>query len=398
MNTSVLFVDDDPSVLAGLKRLLRTSRRSWTVDFAISGEEALCKLAATPFDVVVSDMRMPQMDGSELLTVVRARYPRVVRIILSGHSERESILRAIGPTHQYLAKPCDPETLLSTITRALALLNLLDEPRLTDAISGLNQLPSMPDSYREMMSEVQSPNASVKKIAAIIARDPGMTAMILRLVNSAYFGLSQRVNDAGQAVTLLGLSTVSALVLSAHVFAEADPGVAREFDFDGLWRHSVRVGIGARAIMRHEVDDGEQDGQAFTAGTLHDVGRLILGSRFRARYRAVMESSHGQQRPLEDLELDEFGATHAEIGAYVLGLWGLPSPIVEAVAYHHTPGQSFGGEFSPLIAVHAADAIDRSRQGSSEPPLDMAVLRRFGVAHRVEEWRTLLDTCAPAGA
>ena len=401
MNTSVLFVDDDPNVLSGLRRMLRTSCRSWDVDFAISGEEALQKLAAQHFDVVVSDMRMPHMDGSQLLTEVRARYPRVVRIILSGHSERESILRAIGPTHQYLAKPCDPELLKTTIGRALALLTLLDEPRLTDVISGMHRVPSMPSWYQEVLAEVQSSNASLKKIGGIIARDPGMTATILRLVNSAYFGLTQQVSDAAQAVTLLGLSTVSALVLTAQVFSSANADIARELAFDALWHHSVRVGIGARAITRAVTQDRVQEDQAFTAGTLHDVGRLILGVNFRKRYKQVLDASRASGRPLYGLETEEFGASHAEVGAYVLGLWGLPNPIIEAVAYHHTPHESFTSTFSALAAVHAADSIDYAESSGCGTAvgnkLDMDLLARIGLDGQVDEWRTLCLTAGFAG-
>ncbi len=402
MNTSVLFVDDDPNVLSGLRRMLRTSCRSWEIDFAISGEEALQKLAARHFDVVVSDMRMPHMDGSQLLTEVRARYPRIVRIILSGHSERESILRAIGPTHQYLAKPCDPELLKTTIARALALLSLLDEPRLTDVISGMNRVPSMPSWYQEVLTEVQSSNASLKKVGAIISRDPGMTATILRLVNSAYFGLTQQVSDAAQAVTLLGLSTVSALVLTAQVFSSANADVARELAFESLWHHSVRVGIGARAITRSVTADRVQEDQAFTAGTLHDVGRLILGVNFRKRYKQVLDTSRATGRALYELETEEFGASHAEVGAYVLGLWGLPNPIIEAVAYHHTPHESFSASFSALTAVHSADSIDYAESSGCGTAvgnkLDMDLLARIGLDKQVDEWRALCLTAGFAGA
>ena len=147
MNKRILFVDDEPAVLQGLQRSLRGMRQEWEMEFAASGREALETMARSPFDVVITDMRMPEMDGAQLLDQVRKRFPQTVRIVLSGQSDRETILRSIGPTHQYMAKPCDLEDLKQKLTHTFALRELLADPRLKEIVCQLENIPSLPSLY-----------------------------------------------------------------------------------------------------------------------------------------------------------------------------------------------------------------------------------------------------------
>jgi CheY-like chemotaxis protein len=218
MKKRVLFVDDEENLREGLRRMSYLLRGEWEMAFAESGAQALALLSKAPFDVIVSDMRMPGMDGARLLDEVRQRYPQMVRLILSGHSDREMILRAVGPSHQYLAKPCDIETLLATLTRAYALRELLMNEDLRRIITAMQTLPSRPAVYAAVVEAVQSPSVSLEKIGELIQRDIGMTAKILQLVNSAFFGLQRPMSSPVQAVRLLGLETVQALILSGQIF------------------------------------------------------------------------------------------------------------------------------------------------------------------------------------
>ena len=203
--------------------------------FVVSGNEALTVLDESPIDVIVSDMRMPGMDGSQLMNEVLQRHPHIIRVILSGHSDQEMIFRSIGATHQFLMKPCGAERLKATIQRACALRDMLKNQNLRALAPGTRTIPSLPTLYTEIKNEVESENCSLKTLGKIIAKDIGMSAKLLQLVNSAYFGLPQNVSTVEHALNLLGLNTIQALILSAHIFSQFPPDKARAFPIDQLW-------------------------------------------------------------------------------------------------------------------------------------------------------------------
>jgi len=398
MKKRILFVDDEPNVLAGLQRMLRPLRGEWEVTFAQSGPEALEKLAAAPFDVVVSDMRMPGMDGAALLAEVRQRYPGTVRIVLSGHSDKEMILRSVGPAHQYLAKPCDAETLKDTISRACALRNLLADESLKQVIAQMPSLPSLPAVYAELTRTLNSPDASVQAVGRIIASDVGMTAKILQLVNSAFFGLRRHVSSPAEAAVLLGLETIKALVLSVQVFSEFRAAQLEGFSLEALWKHSLATGAGAKQLAADEKSDGKLVDCALMAGLLHDAGKLVLAAHLGPRYGQTIAAARERGLPLWQAERETLGTTHAEVGAYLLGLWGLPDPIVEAIAFHHEPGRCLAQSFGTLTAIHVADFLDHEMRPEAcqtvPSPVDVAYLSRIGAADRLNRWRETFRSAA----
>lgn len=397
MRRSILFVDDEPNILQGLQRLLRPLREEWRMAFANSGAAALKAMEENVFDVVVSDMRMPGMNGAELLTAVRARHPQVVRIILSGQSDREMIMRSVGPAHQFLAKPCDPAVLKGTIQRACALRELLADRNLKQLISQMETLPSLPGLYTQLMEEVNSPDASLQRVGEIIAQDVGMTAKILQLVNSAFFGFGKHVTSPVNAVKLLGIETIKALVLSVHVFSQFEERRLRGLHLESLWNHSHRVGACARLIALNEKAGSRTLEEAFTAGVLHDAGKLILAANVPDLCEEVLQVARDEQIAVYEAEMQVLGATHAEVGAYLVGLWGLPDPIVEALAWHQAPGACPVDRFCPLVAVHVADCFqDRQNTGEDHVPaakLDTAFLESIGLQERLGEWE---DCCRNA--
>jgi len=395
---SILFVDDEPNVLDGLRRMLRPMRAEWDMSFARSGHEALEVLAAKRFDVIVSDMRMPGMDGAELLTEVRRRYPNVVRIALSGHSQKEMILRSVGPTHQYLAKPCDAQTLKDTITRACALRDLLADEALQGLVSQLTTLPSLPDLYIEIVEELQREDASIQKVGRIISKDVGMTAKVLQLVNSAFFGLRRHVSDPSQAVCLLGLETIKALVLSIHVFSKLEQANVAGFSLQRLWEHSMVTGTLAKRIAAEQDSDEKTADHALMAGLLHDAGKLVLAANLPEQYGKVLALAEMKAVSQGEAEKEVFGTTHAEVGAYLLGLWGLPGPIVEAIAFHHRPTESLANSFAPLTAVHVANALEHAQQNDGQADrLDGEYLSVVGLADQLPAWREMAGKLAHTG-
>jgi HD-like signal output (HDOD) protein len=392
--TRLLFVDDDAHLLDGIKRALRPMRHEWQMAFVTSGEEALATLEQAPFDVVVSDMRMPSMDGARLLNEVQRRYPQIIRIVLSGHSDREMIYHSIGASHQYLAKPCEVDRLKATIQRACALRELLKNESLRGLVAGMQTLPSLPHLFHAIKKEAESATSSLTTIGNIIAKDMGMTAKVLQLVNSAYFGLNGTVSTVEQTVTLLGLDTIQALVLTVHVFGQIPKTMGRaRFQIDRLWAESLATGTLARALAKAENASPLESEQAYTAGLLHDAGMLVLAANVPDRYDAILRVASEEGIPVWEAERREFGATHADVGAYLLGLWGLGDPIVEAVAFHHHPSDCIGKTFSPLTAVHVANVLQQElSQRATGDEIDPTYLEALHMTDRLPRWREVAGT------
>jgi len=326
----ILFVDDEPNVLSALRRMTRARRDIWACHFAQGGAAALDIIDRHSIDVVVSDMRMPGMDGADLLGRVRERSPNTTRIVLSGHAREDSILRVIGPAHQYLAKPCDQSVLEAAIDRALDLRAVLDRPDLLALIGALDNLPSPEDRHLLLMQELASPTASAGSIAALIGEDVAMMADLLRVTNSQYFALTREVTTAEQAVRLLGVETVRLLAIKARLFRHFS-GAAnvakimravdrRAVEMAGLIRDEAH----AAGMTGHRVD------HAACAGMLWEVGLLPLLERWPDRLRPLIEQTR-QGTPLSTALRRHLGASHREVGGYLLGLWGFSTPVVEAV-------------------------------------------------------------------
>jgi HD-like signal output (HDOD) protein/CheY-like chemotaxis protein len=388
MNKRILFVDDEPMILQGIQHSLRGMRAEWEVALANSGAEALETMAQAPFDVVITDMRMPGMDGAQLLDLVKVKFPRTVRIILSGQSDRETILRSVGPSHQYLSKPCDLDELKQRLRRAFALRDMLNDTHLKDVIGRLKTVPSLPALYVAVTEALRSSDSSITAIGNLIAQDMGMSAKVLQLVNSAFFGLSNRVSSPQQAAILIGIENLKALVLSVQVFSDLGGHFTQDLGF--LWDHSMSTASFARAIARVELCSQGVAEDAFTAGLLHDVGRLVLASAFGTEYQQVLTRAAEPGVLLARCEGDAFGCTHNGVGAYLLGLWGLTDSIVEAVAWHHQPEQAQPTAFSALIAVHAADYYDNQLHvhplSDETSGMDEPLLTQIGLQRQLPSW------------
>lgn len=393
MKQQILFVDDEPNILRGLRRMLYPLRNMWEMAFAENGREALKRLEETSYDVIVSDMRMPGMDGAQLLSEVRQNYPHIVRIILSGQSDREMILRSVGSAHQCLAKPCDADILKTTVSRAFVLSELLSDKEIKQAVAGMQTLPSLPTLYGQVIQAAQSASGSLEKIGQIIERDIGMTAKILQMVNSAFFGLQRTVSSSSQAVSLLGLDTVQALILSAEVFDELDQITSLALPLDAVWRHSMAVAACAKRIATVEHGEAKMIDDAFVAGLLHDTGNLVLAANHTENAGKTVPQGRTIRSLGQEAEVSSCAATHAEIGAYLLGLWGLPTAIVEAVAFHHNPSACPNQTFSLLTAVHVANAlVDEAEATEDHIAVDFDYLDGLGLNQRLPVWR---EHCLP---
>jgi len=388
---TLLFVDDEPGLLKGLQRQLRPLRKEWDMNFVGSGQEALDFLTRQPVDIIVSDMRMPVMDGTQLLGEVRKRHPQTICIILSGQSGSEGIIRFVGPAHQYMSKPCNSDELRNAIIRALGLRDVLGNERLKQLATRIENLPTLPALQNRLTQELQKESPSLECVGEIISHDIALTAKILQLVNSAFFCRDQPINNPVEAAVYLGLNTIQSVVLSAEIFSQYDSNICKTFSLDALTRHSWLTGVLARNVAQLERQDVKVVEQCFLAGLLHDVGQLILAAGLPEEYAAVIAQARAKSLPLWQAEQEFFGATHAEVGAYLLALWGLSNPITEAVAMHHQPARCTTPEFSPAVAVHAADVFAHEvAEASTEittTELDTAHLTKLGLGGQIDAWR-----------
>ena len=369
----VLFVDDEVRVLEALERMLFEIETDWETTFLTAGDLALAELARTPYDVIVSDLRMPGIDGVGLLTRVSELYPRMVRIVLSGHSDEEAALKMVLVAHQFLAKPCGAETLHQVIARTQQLTLLLPDKKLQTLAGQVRALPSVPHHLQELLrlAENDDANASVASMARLIKQDPALTCKLLQVASSAFFNSSASVSDVESAVMRLGFRTLKNLALTlGAAAAPARPSALPTITaIQAAQTRSLAIARLASGMARLPEDASA----AYMAGLLCEVGQLVLEVSAPERLYVTQAEAAQRGTPTHVAELQTWGVTHAEIGAYLLGLWGLPFQIVEAVANHHAPARGTDDRLGLAQLVWLASCIVENEEPTTE------LLSRFGV-------------------
>jgi HD-like signal output (HDOD) protein len=389
----ILFVDDESKILDGIRRMLHADRERWDLQFAVGGEAALRACEAGGFDVVISDMRMPGMDGATLLGHIRDRFPGTVRIVLSGYSDSGLSTRAVPVAHRFLAKPCNGVELQATIERVCILQDLLSTAELRQVVGSIGELPSLSSTYTSLQQAVRNPNTSIPQVAEIIERDMGMSAKVLQLVNSAFFGLAQTVTTLQSAASYLGMETIKNLALASETFRVFAPDSRIPQSFcESIQRQAHRTAAIAGTLP---VAKKTRDVTVVSA-LLHNIGSLILASKMPDRFCSTL--ARASERGCEDFEAEEelLGISHAEIGAYLLGLWGFPNLAVEAIAHHHHPTRIPHTDFDSSVAVYVADLLAHELEvhpedstGSELTESDRTCLKTLGISGRFTEFRHL---------
>jgi HD-like signal output (HDOD) protein/CheY-like chemotaxis protein len=396
MKKRILFVGENQALWQEFQALAADDGE-WLPEFAGNEPEALAQVEQSEFDAVVADIQLPDTNGVELLDEILRRRPNALRIVLSDIADSQSTVMCVARAHRHLLKPCDASTLINALNQALALETWLPSAAVQNLTARMRWVPSPPSVYFQVLSEMKSPNASVETIGELIARDPAITAKVLQLANSAVFGLQLQVISPMEAVAYIGLDTTRALMLLAHTFSSFEPLQPAGFSVDTLWSHSLFTGHFARAIAQMEKAGTEVSEQAFAAGLLHDIGKLLFAANMPKPFGQALALAREQRCSLWDAEGQVLGACHAEVGACLLGVWGLPMPIVEAVALHHVPTRRTDQMFSPLTAVHAANVFAHEiPPGNTEinpAEVNLRYLQELGLDGRVEEWRH--DCLAP---
>jgi len=398
----ILFVDDDELILRSIDRVLRrhAEQACWELHFVTDGDAALELLEQTAFDVVLVDAHMPRMSGTALLRRVQELHPGIVRILLSGHTGLELLRLALPLAHQFIAKPCDAQLLKTTLENACGLRDILKRPELRMLVGGSNELPCAPRTYVEISNALSNPDAT-RAVAEIVEKDIALAAHVMRLVSSGLYGLPRQVTSVGGAVAFLGVEVVKAIVLSIEI-SKMFPAsrTIPDFSLDALQRRSAAAAQLAKRLLGNESGSDS----LLIAGMLQDVGQLIFAARAGQRFSIALSASARSNTPLYEAELELFGATHAEVGGYLLGLWGLPTKIVHAVAHHLEPAAG-ARVFDAAAALYVGNLLAQNPDVAAldEVPartiaIDLSYLRALGVAHQLEDWRKIARELAGGGA
>jgi HD-like signal output (HDOD) protein len=374
----ILFVDDERDLLEGLRARLYKHRRDWNMMFVASGAEALAVFEQQHIDLVVSDVRMPGMDGGQLLTTVKQRWPTTVRIIVSGYADPVQAVRLTSLCHQYIAKPCDSQVLENMIERCFNLQDVLAQEPLRRVVGRIGKLPALPKTYGRLQAALSQPNVTVGEIADIVTADAAIASKVLQITNSAFFRLRKPMVRIKDAVTYLGFATIRNLVLSAEIFSQwKSPPNSLGVDPEQLQNHAQLAAAACKSLAGGRVTPDD----AWLAGLLHDIGYWVLAQECPEELEKALALSRSQGLPLVDCERLTTGATHAEIGAYLLGLWGLPYSIVEAVALHHAPASVSPQGYDLLGALAVSHALleteaahGLSVSGNADPGVDALYL------------------------
>ncbi len=388
----ILFVDDEPNVLRSFKRILRNLQHEWDMFFVVSGKDAISLMEKQPFDVILTELVTADMPSGQLLKVISEKYPATARIILSGCTDQEIILNSLKYSHQFLSKPSNEKSIKTAITKACVICNLLNDINLKKIVSGIVSLPSLPSLYHKINNEILSDKSSIQKIGNIISKDLGMSAKILQIINSAYFGLPQKISTIQDAVMFLGLDTLHALVISSDLFSKMDTTLFPTSFFEAMQNHSIGTGIFAKKIAEFENCEKKICNDAFLAGVLHDIGRLVLISNWPKKYKEILEKAEKDKLPVIDVEKKNMETTHSDIGAYLMSLWGMNSSIVEAIGFHHYPDKITTNQFSILSAVHIANIFDHSLNGNKKETvtykINLSYLTKIYSKDQLSKWYT----------
>jgi HD-like signal output (HDOD) protein len=391
MPRRILFFASDPSEREGIRTNLAAVESGWETFVAGTFEEAVASILAQPVDAIVADHQAEELTAAELLNWAIEHFPKAARLLLAEASEREPLLRIVLAPHHFLTKPVSPEVLRGTIESALLLDGAMPSEVLLTLASRIKVFPPLPTLYFRVMNELKSPDFSAQTVGEIVARDLAMTTRLLQVINSGFYSLPRRITDLTEAVNLLGQEAVKSLIIGIHLFLQHEHIKPLYFSISQLWRHSTAVAQGARLITRMETGDPARADEAYTAGLLHDIGKLVLANNFEAQYNKVQKAARETRRPLWEVETEEFGVNHGELGAFILGRWGMPVALLEATALHHQPGRLDRREFSVLTAVHIANAFEHeqhsAQEGSVASTLDQPYLESLHLTGLIDGWK-----------
>lgn len=389
--TRILLIDDEIECLDQIKASLTSKGDQWTIEVSTNPRQALDSIQENPPRIVICDYRMPELNGAELLRKVEQAHPFLNRFIIADREELEILETGIGSAFHYLPKPCPPNRLVSEIQRSLVIESWLGKTQIRNIIGTLGELPGLPSLYQKIVNGLNESDISIEKVGKAISTDIVISAKILKIVNSSYFGFDETISDITHAVSVLGIETVKNLVLAIQVFSETGSR-EQKTQTDQLWHHSMSVANGAKKLMMHESGIPRLAEGAYTSGLFHDIGKLIMQRATPDAYRSAQEYAQFKDVSSWEAESEILGCNHAEVGAYLLARWGLPTEVVESAALHHQPAASAGTSFSSLGAVYVSNRLLSNSENIHDPnsSIDCSFISEMGKADRWPIWQQVL--------
>ncbi len=368
MTRRIMFVDDERQILKALNRLFADTE--YDVVLMNSGDEALVYLKKNNVDLIVSDIRMPEMDGFELLRYVKERYPSVMRVALSGYTDSKNIYKALEENiaKMYLFKPWDNNELVTMVNNLFALEDVLKDRRILNLINNLNDLPTLPNLFLRIKTMIRE-NEDVDKIAKAIEADQSTASKILRIANSAYYG--SKTGSIAQAVMFIGLSNIKNIVLTSALFSNTNKFKTK---IELIWKASTLTN--KFSLLFYQQFIGKKIPLIFaSAGLLHNIGMVVLLATYGDVYGKLLEQRDTEHKDLLALEQETMGVTHQEIGGYLLNWWEMPLPIVEVALYHHSPLDENVLNKELLCVIHLCNYMVWQRMGRKDLASDALVSR-----------------------
>jgi HD-like signal output (HDOD) protein len=385
----LLFVGTPADWSRVIDRDLHRLQQSWGFQFVPDAAQAVAALHEEFHAIIIQAAVAAESTVAEALKKVPAK---TVRVVLCDTSDRSEVARWSVTGANPVSQSTDASNLAATINRTARVQEWMTDAGIKKLLALCKKLPAMPKLYSQVSKELSSPNGSIDVVAQLIAQDPVMTAKILQVVNSAFFALGRQVSEPADAVMFLGAERTRSLILLAGVFTQFDGVGCPGFMPEPIWNHSLQVGALARTITMAETKNAKLAEAAFTAGLVHDMGKLILAANVPAMCNSIGQLHKSKQLTQREAETQVLGTTHAELAACLLGSWGLPLPVLEAVAWHHHPTRSPDKGFTLLTAVHAANVFAYEvgcGSGTAALPetFDHPYLLQIGLGDNRNDWR-----------
>lgn len=395
---SMLFVEPDPGIREQLTQCLAELATAWPSRIAATAEEGLKALTEGRFDGVAASFRMDDTSGLEFLREASEVRPESVFFLMAGAEERATLTMRAGLPPHFLPYPPDITELAESLERSFLLTRWMSGSAIRALLGRMVNLPAVPSLYARVMRELRSEDPSIEAVGKLIAQDPALTAKMLQMVNSPVFALGRPVSEAVDAVTFLGAERTKALILMASLSLHGSLTPCEGFSQESFWQHSLTVATLGRLLALKELKDTTLADACFTSGLLHDIGKLLFASNLPREYGEVVSSAKARGVSLHQAELEAFGVTHGQLGASLLGTWGLPMPVLEAIAWHEHPRAADAPGFSAVTVVHAANVLEYEKKGLTEadraPQFELEYLEALGLEDRLNHWRSLTG-CPP---
>jgi HD-like signal output (HDOD) protein len=380
MKIRLLIIGNVANILNPLRKMLLPEKGDWDIFFAVNADEVVLVLNNHNVDMVIADMHIPDNEGIKILEMIKESFPSIIRIVISDPSERALMLKSSEYAHQFLAKPDNAIELKRKISKIYSLQTYLHNQEIAKFVNGIKDLPGLPELYLKIEEETNKVNPSLKKIEEYISKDIIMTVKILQLVNSAFFGLPAKVISPLQAINFLGLGTIKSLVLMVHLFTSDDASPLVNYNVNKLWEHSLKIAKIAKMIASKETNEPKFIEETYIGGLLHDIGKIVLW-KHKGYFHDIERLENEYSITTTEAEYMLYQTSHAEVGAYLMGIWGLPESLIEIVCYHHHPSNSNPMAFSPLTIIHIADNI------FSTGSLDLQYIETLKISDKVNYWK-----------